>query len=216
MDLGLYNLKYPFRRMISWALPLCRNVSPNAISWALLPVGLATAGAYYWGAQGHTWLYLVGMGLIFLRMFMGTLDGLVAVHFDKASPKGELVNRITPELCDVMVMAALALARPEWALAGVAALAMAWLTSFAGLLGAVVGLKGQSVGPVGQTDRLVALQAMSLAAFLGAQFDWGVDFLLIFLWWCAGGGVLTVFLRLWRHVRAAARLDPAAEEGSGR
>jgi len=213
MPIGLYELKYPFRRMIAWVLPAFRNVSPNAISWALLPVGLATAAAYYFGTQGHAWLYLVGLGLILLRMFLGTLDGLVAVHYGKSTPKGELVNRIAPELCDVMYLAALAAARPEYLLPAIGALGLAWLISFSGLLGAVIGLPTQSVGPVGPTDRLAALQVLSLAAFLSAQFAWGIDFILVFLYWCVIGGVLTVFLRLFFHLRGAGRIPPGDEEG---
>jgi phosphatidylglycerophosphate synthase len=194
MDLGLYNLKYPARKLIGGALPALENVNPNAISWSLVPVGAATAACYYFAATGPAWLYLAGIGLIFLRMFLGTLDGLVAIHFQKGSPRGELVNRLAPELCDVMYMAALAVAHP---LPGIVALAVAWLTSFAGILGAVVGKPTQSVGPSGQTDRLAALQLLSLGACLWPR----IDFMLVFLWWVIAGGCLTVALRLYRHFR---------------
>lgn len=209
MDLGLYNLKYGARRLISGVLPLLRNVDPNAISWCLLPVGAATAAVYWLAAQGRAWACLVGIGLVFLRMFLGTLDGLVAVHYRKGTPRGEIVNRLAPELCDVMLVATLALARPEWRIPGIGALALAWLTSFSGLIGAVVGKPTQSVGPVGQTDRLAALQVCSLAAFLAASFGWRVDFLEIFLWWTILGGVLTVVLRLYRSLRAAGAAEEA-------
>ncbi len=201
MDIGLYNLKYPARKLISGILPVLRDVEPNWISLALLPVGLAVAACYLVGPRGRPWLYLVAIGLIFLRMFLGTLDGLVATHYGKATPQGEMVNRLAPELCDVMYMVTLALARPDWMVPGIFALALAWLITFAGLLGFVVGQLGQSVGPMGQTDRLAALQILSFLAFLSEHYGWGIDFLWIFLWWVAGGGVLTVWLRLARHFR---------------
>lgn len=204
MDLGLYNLKYPFRKMIADVLPLVRNVSPNTISWSLLPVGLATAIVYYQAAQGRAGLYLIGIALIFLRMFLGTLDGLVAVEFGKQSPKGDMVNRIAPELCDVMYLVALAMARPEWTQLGILVVVTAWLTTFAGMLGAVVGKPTQSVGPVGQTDRLAALQLFSLLAFFAARRQWDVDVIQWFLIWVVAGGAATIVLRLRRHFRAVA------------
>jgi CDP-diacylglycerol--glycerol-3-phosphate 3-phosphatidyltransferase len=216
MDLGLYNLKHGVRRLIRGVLPVFANVEPNAISWSLLPVGAATAAVYWLGAQGRPWLYLAGAALIFLRMFLGTLDGLVAVHYGKGTPRGEIVNRLAPELCDVMLVTALALARPEWLLPGVGALAMAWLTTFSGLVGATAGAPTQSVGPVGQTDRLAALQLSSFAAFAAETFGYGVDFLWVFLWWTIAGGILTVVLRLHRTLRATGTVaaaqpsDPAA------
>jgi len=201
MDIGLYQLKYPVRKMISGVLPFVRNVNPNTISWCLLPIGLVTAIVYYQAAQERSGLYLVGICLIFVRMFLGTLDGLVAMQYGKQTPAGDMVNRIAPELCDVMYLMALAVARPEWTWLGIWALAMGWLTSFAGMLGAIIGKPTQSVGPVGQTDRLAALQLFSLLAFLAARFGWSVDVIRLFLLWAVGGGVLTVLLRLRRHFR---------------
>ncbi len=203
MDLGLYHLKYPARRLIEGLLPRFGRTDPNRISWAMLPVGAAIAACYVGGAHGPAWLYLVAVALVFVRMFLGTLDGLVATHFQRSSKAGEIVNRLAPELCDAMYLLALALARPEWLVPGLFALAASWLVTFAGLVGATAGLPTQSVGPVGQTDRLAALQLLSVLAWASDTFGWGVDFLLGFLWWAAFGGALTVGLRLTRHLRAA-------------
>lgn len=204
MDIGLYNLKYPARRLIQGVLPALERTDPNHISYAMLPVGVAVAAACWMGARVVPSLYLVAIALIFLRMFLGTLDGLVATHYGRSSKLGEMVNRIAPELCDALYLLALALARPEWMLPGLFALLAAWLVTFAGMLGATAGLPTQSVGPAGQTDRLALLQVLLLLAFLSDAFGWGIDFMLWFLWWTAAGGALTVILRLHRSFRAAA------------
>jgi phosphatidylglycerophosphate synthase len=205
MDIGLYNLKHAVRRMIGDVLPLCRNISPNAISWSLLPVGALTAIVYHQATNGHPALYAVGVLLIFVRMFLGTLDGLVAEHYWRSTPVGEMLNRLTPELCDVMFLGALTLARPEWAVIGLAAVAVSWLVTFSGLLGATVGNPVQSVGPAGQTDRLAALQLFSLLALLGHALGWSVDFIGLFLGYVVLGGVVTVILRLVRNWQRSAR-----------
>jgi len=85
MDLGLYNLKYPARKLIEGLLPQLADTDPDHISLAMLPVGLLIAAAYWVGAQGQSWLYLLGILLLFARMFLGTLDGLVATHYGKAT-----------------------------------------------------------------------------------------------------------------------------------
>jgi CDP-diacylglycerol--glycerol-3-phosphate 3-phosphatidyltransferase len=203
MDIGLYNLKYPARRLLEGLLPRFARTDPNRISWAMLPVGLGIGACYLLGAHGRPWLYLVAVALTFVRMFLGTLDGLVATRFARNSPAGEIVNRLAPELCDVAYTLALALARPEWRLPGMLALAAAWSISFAGLVGATAKLPTQSVGPAGQTDRLALLQLLSVLAWASDHFGWHVDFLGGFLWWVAIGGALTVVLRLGRHLRAA-------------
>jgi CDP-diacylglycerol---glycerol-3-phosphate 3-phosphatidyltransferase len=203
MDIGLYTMKYPARKLIAGVLPWFRSVNPNTVSLLLLPVGVATAITYYLGAAGAPWLYLVGIGLIFLRMFLGILDGLIAVHYHKATPQGEMINCIAPELCDAFYLVALTVARPAWVLPGIGALTLAWLTSFAGTLGTIVGKPIQSAGPAGQTDRLAALMAFSLLAFFSANLGWGIDFIAPFLYWTIIGGGITVCLRLLRYFKAA-------------
>jgi phosphatidylglycerophosphate synthase len=210
MDIGVYNLKYPVRRLLAVILPAFGNVDPNVLSWSMLPVGLLIALAYHFGAQGRSILYLVGALLIAVRMFLGTMDGLVATRYGKATPSGIMVNRLSPELCDVMYMLALVLARPEWRVPGVMALAACWMIGFAGFLGATASLPYQSVGPAGQADRLVVLQAISVLAYLGARRGWTADFPALFLWWVAIGGAITVWLRLWRTFRALGGAEPAS------
>lgn len=200
MDIGLYQLKYPVRKLMAGILPFMREVHPNTVSLWLLPVGITIALCYYWAANGRPEFYLAAIALTFLRMFLGTLDGFIAEHYQKGTPKGEIINRLTPELCDVMYLVALTFSRPEWFPWGVGVLAVAWLTSFAGLIGLVVKRPIQSVGPVGQTDRLAALLILTLMAYFSDSFGWGIDFIKMFLLWSIIGGILTIALRLKRNL----------------
>ncbi len=194
MKIGLYQLKYPARKLIEWVLPFVKDVSPNTISFLMLPVGLAIAVCSYVGLHSYPGLLLVAFLFCFLRMFLGTLDGLMAMRFNKESPTGELLNRLAPELCDVMYLIAITLARPDLYVLGLTVICLAWLTSFLGTLGSLVSRPIQSVGPVGQTDRLAAFMLVLLLQYFGAS----IDFIQFFMWWCIGGGILTVMLRLWR------------------
>lgn len=200
-NIGLYNLKYPARKLIEWTLPFVRNVNPNTVSWLMLPVGFGVALCSYFGGNGYPTLFLWAPFLIVLRMFLGTLDGLMAVRFNKESPKGEIINRLSPELCDVMYLVALTIAQPEWLLLGVFSLAIAWLTTFAGLVGVLVKKPIQSVGPVGQTDRLAAFIGFSFLQYFSVTMNWQIDFIGVFLWWCIAGGLLTISFRLWRTLK---------------
>lgn len=194
MKIGLYHLKYAARKLIAWALPYVENVNPNTISILMLPVGAAVAISSYLGFKHFPELLLVSVILCILRMFLGTLDGLMAVHFNKQSPEGEILNRLTPELCDMMYLIAIILAKPELNVVGLFVIGLAWLTSFSGLLGLFVARPIQSVGPVGQTDRLAAFMIILLLQYV----DSSTNFIQIFMWWCLGGGIITVAFRLWR------------------
>lgn len=203
MDIGLYKMKYPFRKLIYFIVPRCRDVDPNLISWALMPIAVVMAWVYL-VAPAIPDMYFLGIVLGFVRMVVATLDGLVAAEFNKSSEHGEIVNRVTPELADLMLIPAIVYSRPEYASIGVLAVAAAWATTFFGLLGQTVRRPVQSVGPAGQTDRLSALMLLSLFAGLAPRLGWSVDFMLVFLWWCVIGGAITCVNRYRRTVRAGA------------
>jgi len=194
MEIGLYQLKYRFRKLLDFLLPYCKNIDPNTISIFLLPLGLLTALIYNM-APTHPKLYLVGIICIFLRMIVGTLDGLVAETFHKQTSNGTILNRLTPEAADLMLMLAIIMGEPQHLRLGLWALLLCWATSFLGLLGLAGGKRIQRVGPVGQTDRIVALMVFSLLQYWGPL---NIPFMTLFLWWVVLGGIVTVALRTQR------------------
>jgi phosphatidylglycerophosphate synthase len=152
-DLGLYQAKHGLRRVLN-LIPGIEHLSPNAVSVSsLVPSALAAYGLW----QGLPVLLLLG---IVGRMLLTTLDGLIAEGYGKKTRVGGYVNRIVAELGDVMLYLALALVvDAPW---GALVLGLAWLVNMFGVLGLVSQGSIQSVGPAGQTDRvvLVALYAV--------------------------------------------------------
>lgn len=171
-----------------WMLPAFVSVNPNLISFAMVPFGVAAAWCY------SASYFFYGSVCILLRMFLGTLDGLVAETCQKQTSRGEIINRLAPELCDAMLFTAFAWKNLLW---GVPALCAAWLTSFSGWIGLAVKKPVQSIGPAGQTDRLAALLLCSFCAAIWNFVDW----MNIFLIWCTFGGIATSALRLYRQFK---------------
>lgn len=208
MDVGLYLLKYPFRKLISSLVPIFRNVNPNLISIGLIPVGMAMAYCYVLAFKNQENIFLwIAIALGFLRMIVATLDGLVAITYNKSSVTGDLWNRITPEVCDFILYPTLFYALQKFDIWALAVMMMVWAVTFFGLMGSASGLPVQSVGPCGQTDRLAALMLFSFLQILSHQWNWGVDFFDYFFKWLLIGGVITLALRLHRTLRAAHQKD---------
>ena len=204
MDIGLYQAKYPFRKLIGWLVPLCKHLNPNWISLALLPVGGLMAWCCWQGLQpGGRIFLLYAIFLGFLRMVLATLDGLVATTYSKSTCVGDVLNRITPELCDLLLYPALVLAVQPPAALGVSVLAMSWAIGFMGSAGAPSGVPVQSVGPCGQTDRLAAIMGACALQFCFPSLPW-FDWLLR---WIVLGGAVTLLLRARRILKIAAETD---------
>lgn len=47
MEIGLYQAKYPFRKLLAFLLQRLKPIPPNYISCLLFPIGLITAWVYY-------------------------------------------------------------------------------------------------------------------------------------------------------------------------
>ncbi len=204
MDIGLYQAKHPFRKLIGWLVPLCKHLNPNWISLALLPVGGLMAWCCWQGLQHGGQVFLIyAVFLGFLRMVVATLDGLVATTYSKSTCVGDILNRITPELCDLLLYPVLVLAvQPPVAL-GVSVLAMSWAIGFMGSAGAPSGVPVQSVGPCGQTDRLAAVMATCALQFCFPS----LPFFHLLLWWIVLGGAITLVLRARRTLQIARETD---------
>ncbi|NGX52867.1 MAG: Inner membrane protein YnbA [Candidatus Anoxychlamydiales bacterium] len=196
MKIGLYHLKYSFRKVIFFLLPFFKKVDPNVVSWSLIPLGIITAITYFFAPHIH-WLYLLACGLIFLRMVIGTLDGLMAAEFQKSTAKGEMANRIAPEIADMCLILGIAFSSFYYSTLGLVAITMCWAVTFFGLIGLVANRKIQSVGPVGQTDRIVALIVFSICQYLSLYWAWNFDFIMAFFLWVIIGSVITCALRIY-------------------
>lgn len=200
MEIGLYNAKYPFRKLFNFLLPRFKNTDPNWISVALIPVGLLTALIYYLG-NSNRFLLVLGILFIFLRMIIGTLDGMVAEHFNKQTSVGTILNRLAPEMADILLILGIIFSNVHYYTLGYFVLAVCWGISYCGLIGLVGNKSIQSVGPVGQTDKVVALIVFSVLQILSITWNWNIDFIHWFLWWVFLGGIMTIVIRCYRVLR---------------
>lgn len=211
MDIGLYRMKYPFRKIIGFMLPAFAKINPNVISLALLPLGALMAWvAYYAVKNNNSALYVLLAVLGISRMILATLDGLVAQKYGTSTVKGDILNRVAPELCDLMLIPAILLAQ-GLDLAALLALAIAWATPFIGMLGAPAGIAVQSVGPVGQTDRLAAIMLVSLLQALANITGLNIDLIQYLIYWLILGGLATLAIRFSRIIKAAKAMDAKTE-----
>lgn len=187
MNIGAYQLKYPFRKLLSKIIPHFKDVDPNAITRLILLVGFFAAISYYF-AYREPLMYFFGIFFIFFRMFLATMDGLIAETYKKSSAKGEILNRVIPEIADIFLLIALSWQHPQL---GIFVISFAWLSAVMGLVPLLVKKDVLSIGPLGQTDRLIALIIFTIMMYLQTIFEWNVDFTYVFLWFCLVGGVLT-------------------------
>ena len=212
--MGLYVLKYPYRKVL---MPLSRAlgwVHPDVLSYLAVAAAAAAAACYLHAA---TWpaLLLWAVGLTLLRMTLNTLDGMIAIARGALWLKGEIVNALPDRYSDIFLVGGIALSPLCSAGWGLAAMASMLLVSYAGMLGKALGAAWQHHGPLGKVERLVLVMAFSLAQYVRLRSGapaWAVlGFSLTPLECCMGLfvvlGQVTVVKRTRGMLRQIARLE---------
>jgi len=168
--MGLYILKFGFRRFLAPLLALCKNVNPDIISYLALVVSLFT-GIFFYSSQNNPSLLLWAIGLILLRMVLNTLDGMIAIEQKKSSPQGEIVNALPDRYSDIFTVAGIVFLPDINIYLGVFALVSVLLVSYTGMLAKAIGLNWQHQGPLGKVERLISIMLFSLGQFFSYKLN---------------------------------------------
>lgn len=158
----VYDLKPRFQRLLQ---PLAdgwvrRGVRPNAVSWFALALSLAT-GALVALWPRATWALLAVPVVLFVRMALNAVDGLMATRHGLATPLGKMLNELADVASDAALYLPFVRVTGSWLVVPVIVLAA--LTEVAGVLGPTVGATRRYDGPAGKSDRAVAFGLAAIA-----------------------------------------------------
>ena len=165
---SIYQLKPAFQRLLRpLAGGLVRaGVTPNQVTLAGVALS-AAAGAVVAALPLSRWPLALLPVVLFARMALNALDGMMAREHGLQTPLGGLLN----ELSDVVADAALylPLARvPGFPPAGVVvAVVLAGVSELAGVAAVPVGASRRYDGPMGKSDRAFVFGALALALAAG-------------------------------------------------
>jgi CDP-diacylglycerol--glycerol-3-phosphate 3-phosphatidyltransferase len=184
----IYLLKPRFQSLLRPATAALHaaGVTANQVTLAACAVsvllGLGLFMALPAGSGVHPALALVPAWML-LRMAFNAADGMLARDFGQASRLGALLNELTDVLSDAALYLPLALLAPLQPVWVGAFIVLAGLSEFAGALGPVVGASRRYDGPMGKSDRALAVGAIALWAAVAPLPDlcWLLMPLLVFL-----------------------------------
>lgn len=195
----IYDLKPRFQNLLR---PITHNlaqrgITPNQITW--LAFGLSIAeGVWLSLAPGEQAPLLALPILLFVRMGLNAIDGMLAREHDMRTPLGAMLN----ELGDVISDSALylpfgALAGVSWQTAAVFTL-LAMASEFAGVAAIQIGASRRYDGPMGKSDRAFAVGALGLLLGLGVSGGIWISGL---FWVMSGLLILTISNRVKRALQ---------------
>lgn len=176
----IYDLKPAFQNLLR---PIVQNlaragVTPNQITNAALALSFIAGGAVAL-THGALWTLLSIPAVMFVRMALNAIDGMLAKEHDMKSDAGAMLNEMSDVLSDAALYLPFALIGGVSGLWVVLFVIMAILTEMAGVLGALIGGVRRYDGPMGKSDRAFVIGALSLALGLGVLPDGWFDAIMI-------------------------------------
>lgn len=171
--MSIYMLKTGFQNILR---PLVGVLARGGVTANQVTVAAAFAsvalGLFLMAAASPAWFLLVPLWL-FLRMALNAVDGMLAREHGQKSPLGGYLNEITDVVSDAALYAPFALVAPFSAAWIGAAIFLAALTEFAGVLGVAHGNGRRYEGPMGKSDRAAVFGVLGAwVGVAGALPDW--------------------------------------------
>ena len=166
---SIYNLKPKFQALLR---PLCAwlaaaGVSANliTISAFILSLVLGLAIAKTEGAP----IYLLLLSpVLFIRMAMNAIDGMLAREFGQKSPLGAVLNELTDVLSDAALYLPFALIDGVNSALIVLLVLFAVIAELAGIVAVQIGASRRYDGPFGKSDRAFFFGAFGFVLAIGS------------------------------------------------
>lgn len=191
---GFQNLLRPFARWLH-----LREISANQVTLAALLLAVTVGGALALWPGPATLLLLPAV--LFVRMALNALDGMLAREFQRPTPLGAILNELGDVLADAVLYLPLALIPGVSAALVVALVLLALLSEFCGVVAVQIGASRRYDGPMGKSDRALLLGGIALLLGLGVPAGFWLNGVLFL---ASGLLAVTCFNRL----RAALREVP--------
>lgn len=161
----LYDLKPAFQRRLRPAVSALAGAGVTANQVTLLAAALSVGLGALLVAAPAPRLFLLLPPLLFLRMALNAVDGMLAREHGQASRLGMYLNELADLVSDIALTLPFAAVFPPWGVIGFAFAAV--LAEVAGMLGVAAGIGRNYAGPLGKSDRALAIGALGLWVGLG-------------------------------------------------
>lgn len=167
----LYDLKPRFQALLRplAARLVAMGVTANQVTLAAVILSAATGAFLAWSATPAAFLVLPVV--LLLRMGLNAIDGMIAREHNQLTRLGMFLNEIGDVVSDIALILPFAML-PAFAPWSVVAFALAAaLSEFAGVLAIGAGASRRYDGPMGKSDRALALSAVALLVASGVNLS---------------------------------------------
>ncbi len=159
----IYDLKPKFQALLR---PLCAalakaGITANQVTLAACALSFAH-GALNLATGGAVWVLLLLPAVLFIRMGMNAIDGMLAREFAQQSKLGAILNELTDVLSDAALYLPFALIAGLHPSLVVVAVLFGVIAEMTGVIGVQIGASRRYDGPFGKSDRAFFFGALAV------------------------------------------------------
>lgn len=204
---SLYELKPRFQELLRpYADAMARaGISPNFVTVAALGLSALSGLLVAIFPESLTPLLLMAV-VLFVRMALNAIDGMLAREHGQESPGGRMLNEIADVASDLIMYLPLLMVPDFSPFLVVLAVILAVLSEVAGLSATSIGANRRHDGPMGKSDRAFAFGFLALMAGLGILPALVINLVLALV---VGLGFLTILNRVNGALEEHAALEEA-------
>lgn len=192
-----YRLKFRFHNLCNPYLKYVMGIHPDILSYLAVFVTLGTGFCFYFSSERPS-LLILAIILIFLRMILNALDGMIATARGNLRLKGEIINALPDRYSDIFMMLGITFSQTCNTKIGAIATVLVLLVSYTGMLGKAIGMEWQHQGPLGKVERFTFILIAAFLQFIFSKkgitpsptvFDW------LMIWFIVGSQI-SVLMRV--------------------
>lgn len=190
----IYDLKPKFQALLRPCTVMLadKGITANQVTWAALVLSLL-GGLTIYISHGAVWSLLLLPVVLFVRMALNAIDGMLAREHNMKTLKGAMLNEMTDVIADVLLYLSLAFVAGVQPTLLVAFVIIGVFTEMAGVVAQAINNDRRYDGPMGKSDRAFVMGL--LAILLSLQFL-SSTLIAIYLGFGCLLGLLTLYKRM--------------------
>ncbi|QIH75046.1 CDP-alcohol phosphatidyltransferase family protein [Macrococcoides canis] len=198
---SIYELKPKFQQMLMPIVDKFRSVgiTPNQVTVSALLLSILTGVAIAL-FHDNTWIYLLVPIVMFIRMALNAIDGVMASKYNMKSNLGMLLNELGDVISDLVLYLPFILIVRDEGISVILFIGLSIISEMAGSLVQVIGSKRRYDGPMGKSDRAFLI---GLIAFLIVLKINVIPFIHIILYIASLLIVLNIYQRMKNGLKGA-------------
>ena len=166
----IYNLKPAFQSLLR---PVCKamaktGITANQVTIAAMLLSIVTGATLVVLHENPHGLLLVPV-VLFLRMALNAIDGMLAREHDMQSSLGGLLNELGDVISDIALYVPFGLVAGISPIAVIVTVLLAVLSEMTGVVAVQIGASRRYDGPMGKSDRAFAFGLLAMLLGFGVE-----------------------------------------------